>query len=216
MSQFLVYVLLVLALVVPVLGAIGLRLVSARLSEGQIVRHAAVLFGVAMASVFTLALSNVTHLQVGNLVLLLPLTGRVGDLPLPPNIPVAPLPPLPRDSPPIVDVTATDMVEPDDASPTVVIEVTATVTATATVTPMPGPEPEPTLESEPTPEPTLEPEPTPEPRTYTVQSGDTLSGIAARFNVSVSALLEANGLTSEQGDALRLGQELIIPWTGDR
>ncbi len=140
MAQFLVYGLLFLALVAPVLGVIGLRLLSVRLSEGQIVRSAAVLCVVAIASVLTLAWSNVTHVQVGNLVLLLPLTGRVEDLPLPPNIPVAPLPPSPRDSPPLVDVTATIRGEPDGASPTAVSDGTATATVT------PTPEPTPTLE----------------------------------------------------------------------
>ena len=32
-----------------------------------------------------------------------------------------------------------------------------------------------------------------------------------QFNVSVQALLEANNLTAEQADSLRVGQELIIP-----
>jgi LysM repeat protein len=44
-----------------------------------------------------------------------------------------------------------------------------------------------------------------------VQRGDTLRGIAAQFDVSVQALLEANNLTPEQADALRVGQELVIP-----
>ncbi len=45
--------------------------------------------------------------------------------------------------------------------------------------------------------------------TYTVQRGDTLSGIAQRFGVSLSALVQANGIT----DPSRIypGQRLVIP-----
>jgi LysM repeat protein len=44
-----------------------------------------------------------------------------------------------------------------------------------------------------------------------VQTGDTLRGIAEQFNVSVQALIDANNLTPQQADALRIGQELVIP-----
>jgi LysM repeat protein len=44
-----------------------------------------------------------------------------------------------------------------------------------------------------------------------VASGDSLRSIAAKFNVTVDALLQANNLTKAQGDALRVGQELVIP-----
>ncbi len=45
-------------------------------------------------------------------------------------------------------------------------------------------------------------------RMYTVASGDTLGMIARKFNTTVQALKEANGLTS---DALSVGQVLKIP-----
>lgn len=47
---------------------------------------------------------------------------------------------------------------------------------------------------------------------YTVQRGDTLSGIAQRFGVSVSALAQANGIS----DPSRIypGQRLVIPGRG--
>ena len=65
-------------------------------------------------------------------------------------------------------------------------EVAATATAAPTVTPTPGAS-----------------------RKYVVQSGDTLSAIATRFEVSVDDLAAANKLTNV--DILSLGQELIIP-----
>jgi len=45
-------------------------------------------------------------------------------------------------------------------------------------------------------------------QTYIVQSGDTLYEIANRFGTTVSALKEANNLTS---DMIRVGQVLNIP-----
>ncbi|HET7182461.1 MAG TPA: LysM peptidoglycan-binding domain-containing protein [Candidatus Limnocylindrales bacterium] len=44
---------------------------------------------------------------------------------------------------------------------------------------------------------------------YTVRSGDTLTGIASRFGVSMMTLWWANHITSK--DALHVGQTLIIP-----
>ncbi len=44
---------------------------------------------------------------------------------------------------------------------------------------------------------------------YEVREGDTLSGIAKRFRVSLQALIDANGL--ERPDLLRTGQRLLIP-----
>jgi LysM repeat protein len=41
-----------------------------------------------------------------------------------------------------------------------------------------------------------------------VQSGDSLSSIAARFSVTVTAIMERNGLVD---DAIQAGQELEIP-----
>ena len=44
---------------------------------------------------------------------------------------------------------------------------------------------------------------------YVVREGDTLSGIAARFDVTEDAILRANGL--QNPDRIFVGQELVIP-----
>ena len=45
--------------------------------------------------------------------------------------------------------------------------------------------------------------------THTVEAGDTLYGVADKYNVSVETLMWANGL-EQNPDLLRLGQELIV------
>jgi D-gamma-glutamyl-meso-diaminopimelic acid endopeptidase CwlS len=45
--------------------------------------------------------------------------------------------------------------------------------------------------------------------TYTVQAGDTLGGIAAKFNSTEEAIIKENKLTDP--NALYVGQQLIIP-----
>jgi LysM repeat protein len=49
--------------------------------------------------------------------------------------------------------------------------------------------------------------------TYTVQSGDTPSGIAKRFGLDYRELMRANGITNAKG--LQVGQVLIIPGGGN-
>ncbi len=51
--------------------------------------------------------------------------------------------------------------------------------------------------------------PSPTPHTYTVQSGDTMAGIALDLGVTMEALMAANGLTDP--DTLAAGQVLQVP-----
>jgi len=64
------------------------------------------------------------------------------------------------------------------------------------------------------PEPAPEPEATPTEQTYTVESGDTLSGIAERFYGDAnqwSRIFEANGDQLDNPDVIQPGQVLRIP-----
>src|SRR5699024_5392 len=47
---------------------------------------------------------------------------------------------------------------------------------------------------------------------YTVRSGDTVSGIAARYDTTVRAIIDANDLDSRA--LIRIGQTLRIPGSG--
>ena len=76
---------------------------------------------------------------------------------------------------------------------------TATLTVTATITPTPV-----------TPTPTDTPEPSPTPFTYTVSAGDSCTGIAARYGVSVASIAQLNNLPPDCG-LLVVGSELSIP-----
>ena len=51
--------------------------------------------------------------------------------------------------------------------------------------------------------------PTPTYETYVVQSGDTLSGIAAQFGVRLETLLKVNNITDPK--ILEVGQVIVLP-----
>ncbi len=75
MTPLFVYGLLLLALVVPLAAALTVRLLGNRLSSLQVVGGMGVIFVLAIGSVLVLSRSEVRRLSVGNLTLLLPLTG---------------------------------------------------------------------------------------------------------------------------------------------
>ncbi|MGZ5332139.1 MAG: LysM peptidoglycan-binding domain-containing protein [Solirubrobacterales bacterium] len=80
-----------------------------------------------------------------------------------------------------------------------------TASAAATVMPSPAATPAPT--AAPSARPSASSSPAGATR-YRVKSGDTLSSIGARFNVTVKKLKAANGLTD---NVIRIGQVLVIP-----
>ena len=92
-------------------------------------------------------------------------------------------------------------------SPTLAATVGPSPSALATIVPTatPAPTAEPTVAA------TLSPEPTQaaSPATYIVQSGDTLSAIAARFGTTVTILKELNGI--EDPSRIRVGLVLTLP-----
>lgn len=46
---------------------------------------------------------------------------------------------------------------------------------------------------------------------YTVKSGDTMYSIALKYNINWITLAEANGLTEETANNIKIGQVLVIP-----
>ena len=197
MPEPLVYLMLFLALVLPVIGAVGLRLSAKRLGERNALIAAAAIFAVVIASVLALSRSDVEAIRIGDVSLLLPGTHPESSFVLPADIPLEGAPEGAPVGPPVLPT----LTPRPSATPTVTLTPEPSATPTAT------PEP-PTATPEP---PTATPEPPAGPRTYTVQAGDSLRSIAEQFGVSVDAILQANNLTPAQGDALRVGQELVIP-----
>ena len=106
------------------------------------------------------------------------------------------------------DVPSAAVATASPVAPTTPPSTRSPATAPSTVAPTSAPA-SPTVAptaAEPTPAPTSA-EPTL--RTYTVESGDTLSAIAARFNTTVAAIVNLNDLNNANN--LRVGQELLIP-----
>lgn len=214
MSQLLILILLMLALGLPVLGALLIRFLAPRVTPTRLYGTAAAIFGIVIISVLWLARSQVPSLSFLGVSLVLPLAAPADqDLELPP-IAVAP----PPDGQP---ASPSQAPEPTAG----IAEATATTRPTATARPTTAPTATaapPTATTAPTEPPTATPVPPAEtpvpptaapagPRTYRVQPGDTLRSIAEQFGVSVPALLDANDLTPEEADSLRIDQELVIP-----
>lgn len=55
------------------------------------------------------------------------------------------------------------------------------------------------------------PTPTPGPYMYTIQPGDTISGLSARFNVDPAAIINANTTTMGDPNNLAVGTSIVIP-----
>jgi LysM repeat protein len=128
-------------------------------------------------------------------------SGDLGSLMLqrPPDTPVGRAPP-----------TASPAPRPPTPTPTRVPLPTATsrpATPTAVATESPE---EPSSEvAEMLPE--LAGQPTPDgAQSHTVQAGDTLSGLALRYNSSIEAIRQANNMP-EGSTLVRIGQQLVIP-----
>ena len=219
MSQPLIITLLLFAFVLPVLGAVVLRLITPRLAPVQLYGAAIVLLAVVVASVLVLARGDIPSLQIGNLSILLPVTAPDDSfLPLVPTTPAqqSPVPPILATA---VPVTATAVLTATLPPLDPATNVPPTAAATQTATAEPSVVPTASLTATPAPTavpptaipPTAAPAPPAARRTYTVQPGDTLLSIAKQFKTTVTAIVEANKLTPQQADALRVGQELVIP-----
>jgi LysM repeat protein len=220
MPQTLIITLLLFAFVLPILGAVALRLLMPRLTPVQLYSAAVLLLGVVIASVLVLARGDIPSLQIGNLSILLPVTAPDdSSLSLVPTASVDQSPALPtlNTSAPVTAtaaLTATVLPQHDTATS---VQPSAAATQTATAEPTVAPTAAPTTPPEPTAAPptaippTAAPAPPAAQRKYTVQPGDTLLAIAKKFNTTVTAIVKANKLTPQQADALRVGQELVIP-----
>ena len=94
------------------------------------------------------------------------------------------------------------------STPTNTPTYTPTATPTATATPTRTPAPTRTSTATPAGTATAPSSASPTPFIYVVKAGDTLYDIASKFNTTVAAIMEANGLEDSR---LRVGQKLIIP-----
>jgi LysM repeat protein len=111
-------------------------------------------------------------------------------------------------------VTAATPVVVDSVSAPAPVVTPAPTRPTPTPTVAPTPTPTPTASA--TPRPTATPTPTPSPtssapasKTYTVKSGDTLTGIASRFGTTSRILMDLNSITN--ANLIKIGQILKLP-----
>lgn len=106
----------------------------------------------------------------------------------------------------------TNVSTPSADQPTTAVAATPTAPATPTLAPSPTATSVPPTATAPPPSATAVSPSGSKTNTYRIQSGDTLSGIAQRFGVSLEALLAANRITAKA--TLRIGQAMVIPDTG--
>ena len=108
--------------------------------------------------------------------------------PAPTNTPTPTPTPTPTDTPAPIPTETPTPIPTETATPT------PTTTPTSTPTPIPSPTPTPSV------------------ITYTVEAGDTLWDIAAKFAVTVEQLVAANDVADSR--LIQVGQVLIIPAEG--
>ncbi|MCE2850490.1 MAG: LysM peptidoglycan-binding domain-containing protein [Roseiflexaceae bacterium] len=226
MAQDFVSILLVIALILPFVGAIIIRVLSRLLPPRITIIVAALTAIVIVSAVLSLASISISSLRIANLTLMLPVAPSIdrsgdfasemideelieeGTATLVPEVTITPIPTmLPTvvvsDTSILTDtMTLTDTTVLSDTltlTDTTLLSDTTTLTDTTTIT-------------TPTPEATIVPTTAPATsgRTYTVQPGDSLSAIAAQFNVTVKQIINANP-TLQNPDNLAAGQELTIP-----
>jgi peptidoglycan endopeptidase LytE len=238
MSQTVITILLAIALVLPFLGALVLRMFRTVLPPNVAAVFGAIVAALVVGAVLSLSSINIGSFRIANLTLLLPVASSVNrpvDTSAEPIDDESSIDAEPTEIPevtitpePIIEPTAETVV----LTPTISLEEGIGITDTTTLTDTtvltdtidPGattPEPtaEPEAESTPEPtivssgiEPTLIPAPT-EPvglRVYAVEAGDSLGSIADKFKVSVKQIMAVNPYL-QNPDALLVGQELNIP-----
>ena len=238
MSQTVITILLAIALVLPFLGALVLRMFRTVLPPNVAAVFGAIVAALVVGAVLSLSSINIGSFRIANLTLLLPVASSVNrpvDTSAEPISDESMIDEVPTDIPEVT-ITPEPIIEPTAETavltPTVSLEegvgITDTTTLTDTTvltdtidagaaTPEPTAEPEAETTPEPTTvssgvEPTLIPAPT-EPvglRVYAVEPGDSLGLIADKFKVTVKQIMAVNPYL-QNPDALLVGQELNIP-----
>lgn len=220
MSQDYVNLLLIVALILPFVGAIGIRVLSKMLAPRITIIVAAVTAVVIVSAVLSLASVTINSIRFANLTLLLPVAPSIDrssdyadaimdeELLVENTTPTVVLDvtetPIPTLEPTIVISDTATLTDTLVLTDTTILTDTTTLTDTATLT-------DTTVLETPTPEPTVAPTAAAASgRTYVVQSGDSLLSIATQFNVSVKQILNANPEMTNP-DNLAIGQELKIP-----
>lgn len=220
MSQDYVNLLLIVALILPFVGAIGIRVLSKMLAPRITIIVAAVTAVVIVSAVLSLASVTINSIRFANLTLLLPVAPSIDrssdyadaimdeELLVENTTPTVVLDvtetPIPTLEPTIVISDTATLTDTLVLTDTTILTDTTTLTDTATLT-------DTTVLETPTPEPTVAPTAAAASgRTYVVQSGDSLLSIANQFNVSLKQILNANPEMTNP-DNLAIGQELKIP-----